>query len=576
MAPSGILVEAIRPCIFIISRKSISQSQILAEENQSIERTKKMPYTRFLLLSFLPVVVQSFSLHQQHKQQQSFLSKTTALQSSSLSSSSSFSSSVAVPASVIEKNLSGGDETLTVRVVRQSGPSVAFVTSVWPIRIMKNDSSSSPSSSSSKNRQQQSPPPLPRGQGLGSGSAFCVDSAGYLVTNYHVIESAHQIQKTESMTESIRQSILGNITSAVSNIKFFDTKQLVDSLKQQQSKKSRSEQQQQQRPLPQVYVRLDRSTRFQKCRIVDVKPELDLAVLKIEPNDDDSTNNDEDEQEELNIPALQFGSSSDLLVGQSVVAIGNPFGLDNSVSKGVVSALNRELQNGSGGRYSRPRMPTTTSNVIRNCIQTDCSINAGSSGGPLLTLQGKVVGVNTAIVTTTGSFAGIGFAVPTTDAIQPAVKHIIRQDKLKTRLFNNKGKGTKRPPAWLGVKLVRIARMDADSDDSLSSSSSKASNKESLLTKKNWILRVAPNSPAAEAGMRGLKWNKSNQGDDYNSTVVDYGDAIVAVNGQDVKTYQDLEQLVDKSVVGEQWTVTLEDAQGERRVVYLKLAERKE
>jgi S1-C subfamily serine protease len=524
--------------------------------------------------------VQSFSLHHQHHHPVVFGKTSTTTRTSPLQASSSI---VSVPASELEKNLSGGDETLTVRVVRQAAPSVAFVTSIWPIVSMTNDSSSSSKRSTKdkskqqqlkQQQQQQQPEQPPRGQALGSGSAFCVDSAGYLVTNYHVIERAYQIQQMEEMAESMRQSILGNITAALSNLKLFDTKQLVDGLEKQSSKS----QQQRRRPLPQVYVRVDQSSRFQKCRIVDVKPELDLAVLKIEQSSSDE--DEAEEVEELNIPALQFGSSSDLLVGQSVVAIGNPFALESSVSKGVVSALNRELMNGGGGRYnyySQPGMSTTSGNVIRNCIQTDCSINAGSSGGPLLNLQGKVVGVNTAIVTTTGSFAGIGFAVPTTDAIQPAVARMIRQDKLQNRFLNKDKKGKQqRPPAWLGVKLVRISAAAAGRDTTtdsrdVPSSSSKAASKESLLTtRKNWILRVAPNSPAAEAGMRGLQWNKNQD------SIVDYGDAIVAVNGQEVATYQALEQLVDKSVVGEQWTVTLEDAQGERRVVYLKLAERKE
>merc|ERR1740139_2009236 len=93
-----------------------------------------------------------------------------------------------------------------------------------------------------------------------------------------------------------------------------------------------------------------------------------------------------------------MGSSTSLLVGQKVIAIGNPFGLDQTVTAGVVSALNRNV--------------ATRRNTISNCVQTDAAINPGNSGGPLLNTKGQWIGVNTAIISTTGSNAGIGFAIP--------------------------------------------------------------------------------------------------------------------------------------------------------------------
>ena len=99
----------------------------------------------------------------------------------------------------------------------------------------------------------------------------------------------------------------------------------------------------------------------------------------------------------------------DIFCSLGLIAIGNPFGLDNSVTTGVVSALNQEFR--ASSRNSPSFMAAQQQRVIRNCIQTDCAINPGNSGGPLLNLQGQVIGVNTAIVTTSGSSSGIGFAV---------------------------------------------------------------------------------------------------------------------------------------------------------------------
>merc|ERR1712127_798361 len=113
------------------------------------------------------------------------------------------------------------------------------------------------------------------------------------------------------------------------------------------------------------------SASYHQCEIVDVVEELDVAVLKISNS-------------LPSLKALAYGSSSDLLVGQSLLAIGNPFGLDRTLSQGLVSALGRSVTGVAG-------------NAITNCIQTDAAINPGNSGGPLLTLSGEVVGVNTMI-----------------------------------------------------------------------------------------------------------------------------------------------------------------------------------
>ena len=146
-------------------------------------------------------------------------------------------------------------------------------------------------------------------------------------------------------------------------------------------------------------VTLNHSTELFDATLVGAEPDKDVAVLKVEAP-----------PEEL-VP-IAVGSSSDLLVGQSVLAIGNPFGLDNTLTTGVVSALGREVMGVNG----RP---------ITGCVQTDASINPGNSGGPLLDSSGRLIGVNTAIFSPSGASVGIGFAIPV-DTVRRIVNQIIR------------------------------------------------------------------------------------------------------------------------------------------------------
>jgi S1-C subfamily serine protease len=202
-------------------------------------------------------------------------------------------SALKVPASELESNLSDAERT-TVRVVRQAGPSVAFVTSVWPRSNSTRAESSAPGTGAPTTN-------LPLGQSLGSGSAFVVDAAGYLATNYHVIERAYQLQTAERTFQSVSDQVLGNISAATGlDVSNFFRCVLESSLPI--------------RPAPSVFVRLNSATRYQECRIVDVQPDLDLAVLQIVPDVDSS---------EVFQP-VSFGISSDLLVGQGLIAIGNP------------------------------------------------------------------------------------------------------------------------------------------------------------------------------------------------------------------------------------------------------------
>ena len=123
-----------------------------------------------------------------------------------------------------------------------------------------------------------------------------------------------------------------------------------------------------------------------QAEVIGVAPNYDLAVLRIK------------NARQLP-PPVALGSSNDLKVGQLAFAIGNPFGLDQSLTSGIISALKR-------------RLPTSSGREISNVIQTDTAINPGNSGGPLLDLAGRLIGVNTAIISPSGSSAGIGFAVP--------------------------------------------------------------------------------------------------------------------------------------------------------------------
>lgn len=482
---------------------------------------KALTFLVFLLCSIAPEVL-------------SFATRRCSTTSLNLARKASSRSAITVKTSELEKDLSP-DERTVVGVVRNSGPSVAFVTSVWP-RAARQRGSRNRRGAPEKQPSIQQDFSLPLGQSLGSGSGFVVDSSGYLVTNYHVIERAYMIQKTAEGYEGFLDHLAQNITTWTGA----PFKSVNGTLQKFLGLSSGGENQ---RPLPSVYVRVNSATNYQLCRIVDVKPESDVAVLKIIDRNG-AVSEEETKTTSGFVPLstpFKFGSSSDLLVGQSLIAIGNPFGLDNSVTTGVVSALDRDL------RANGAAMP------LKNCIQTDCAINPGNSGGPLLNLRGQVVGINTAIVSTSGSNAGIGFAVPS-DQIRPVVEKIVRQDIMKR-------KGRKQ--AWMGVKI--IARTQEAKRPQEAEPQAAVGN--STLCSKNWIVAVRRGSPAEKAGMRSLKIF------DQDASVT-YGDAIVAVSGNDVTTYAQIQAQMDRCVPGENIPVTLEDASGDRRVVYLTLVER--
>jgi len=236
-----------------------------------------------------------------------------------------------------------------------------------------------------------------------------------------------------------------------------------------------------------------------EAKVVGVAPEKDLAVLRITAPQD-------------RLVPLTRGTSSALLVGQRVLAVGNPFGLDHSLTVGVVSALGRELRSPSGRR-------------IRDVIQTDAAINPGNSGGPLLDSSGRLIGVNTAIFSPSGASAGIGFAVPV-DAVTRLVPQLIARGRAIQA-----GIGVSLIPdrynAQLGIEGVAIAE-------------------------------VAPDGPARRAGLQGVRLTPSRR--------LILGDRIVAVDGKPVKSEDDLRDAFESAGVGKTVTLTVVRGRARREV----------
>jgi S1-C subfamily serine protease len=230
------------------------------------------------------------------------------------------------------------------------------------------------------------------------------------------------------------------------------------------------------------------------AKLIGASPAHDIAVLRIRVP-------------ERQPPPLPIGESAELKVGQKVFAIGNPFGLDWSLTTGVVSAIDRSLP-AEDGRT-----------IIEHLIQTDAAINPGNSGGPLLDSSGRLIGINTAIFSPSGAYAGVGFAVPV-DTVNRVVPQLIA-----------KGKYT-RPV--LGITI----------DEQLTQLVAKR-----LGVKGVAVLRVEPGSPAEAAGLRGAK-----PAPDGNIVA---GDIITAVDGKPVDSAQRLVNRLDERKVGDSVRLTV-------------------
>jgi len=352
-----------------------------------------------------------------------------------------------------------------------------------------------------------------------------------MVTNFHVVQAAYRINSAYQQLHQRIQWIRTNATSVLgpSTSWLFDSPFLQGWLSGLEDITLHS-------PAA-VTVQLNSSTKYRTVRIVDVRPDIDVAVLQVLPESNVTT------AQEETFPYISFGSSSNLLVGQKVIAIGNPFGLDRTVTSGVVSALNRNF-------------PGVAGNTIRNCIQTDAAINPGNSGGPLLNSKGQVVGVNTAILTTSGSNAGIGFAVPVDD-VKKATEGIIRNDRMKNAVSNNAravpGSG------YVGVELAPESLIS--SLKNITTAGAIGLNTPGSAI----VIHVQPNSPASECGL--VPFSVTNG--------VIAGDKIIAVGGKPMKNFMEVEEEMMRRIQGEKLDLTVESLQdGTKRVVYVTLARR--
>jgi S1-C subfamily serine protease len=275
----------------------------------------------------------------------------------------------------------------------------------------------------------------------GSGSGFLWDTNGHIVTNYHVIEGAQQIEVSFGGDASLPATVVGT------------------------------------------------------------DPANDLAVIRVESIPD-------------GVQPVEVGTSTNLHVGQTAIVIGNPFGqFERTMTQGIVSALNRTIE-------------TDNSTVLRGVIQTDAAINRGNSGGPLLDSSGRLIGVNSAIYSPTGTSAGVGLAIPV-DKVVRVVPVLIAQGRF--------------PHPWLGFEELgyeispRLAQM------------LELPVRSGLL-----IAQLYRGSPADQAGMRGAQ-NEAIVG---NRRYLVGGDILTAIDGKPLARWEDLSAyLEEEAAVGQEVSV---------------------
>jgi len=248
-----------------------------------------------------------------------------------------------------------------------------------------------------------------------------------------------------------------------------------------------------------VFVRLD-SAEAVEARVVGAAPEYDLAVVKLA-------------KVPTRLRPIPLGSSSELKIGQSVYAIGNPYGLQRTLTQGIISALDREL-------------PTTDFREVAGVIQTDAAINPGNSGGPLLDSAGRLIGMNTAIRSASGSSAGVGFAIPV-DLVNRIVPLLIARGRA--------------PLPGIGISPVRPDQVARAGISGVV------------------IARVGPGTPAAQAGLQPLDPRSG-----------ELGDVIVAVNGRRIDTLSTFVAELDRVGVDNTAEITVERG-GKQRSVRLRV-----
>jgi S1-C subfamily serine protease len=251
-------------------------------------------------------------------------------------------------------------------------------------------------------------------------------------------------------------------------------------------------------------------------KVTGTDPENDLAVVKFDPKG------------RVVVP-VTFGSSANLKVGQKVLAIGNPFGLDRTLTTGIISALNRPLEN------------SEENSVIRSTIQTDAAINPGNSGGPLLNSRGELIGINSAIYSPSGASAGVGFAIPVNTA-RRVVDELLRYGVVRRGWIDI-------TPIQLFPALVSYFKLPV----------------------RNGVLVSEAGAAARQAGLRGGDQSSAVR---YGRTIIyGGGDIIVDVGGQKVGSYSDLLGALEQTKPGEVVTVKVIRS-GQEKSLNVKLVER--
>lgn len=226
------------------------------------------------------------------------------------------------------------------------------------------------------------------------------------------------------------------------------------------------------------------------AKVIGLDPYSDMAVIKVNAPDG-------------LLHPLEIGVSSDLLVGETAIAIGNPFGLANTMTVGVISAIGRQ-------------MDATDGYVVVDVIQTDAAINPGNSGGPLLNLKGEVIGMNTAIISSTNDFSGIGFAIPS-DTISREITSLIETGEYEH--------------PWLGISGYN---MFPDLAEAMGLDNS---------TKGTLVARVVEDGPAFEAGLEGSTTTATIGGFPFDIG----GDVIIGVNGLTMDSFYKLQVYLTRN-----------------------------
>jgi S1-C subfamily serine protease len=308
---------------------------------------------------------------------------------------------------------------------------------------------------------------------LGSGSGFVWDDRGHIVTNYHVVRNAKSAQV------AILTRILEDEDPSRSSSKKVFGKDTSDNIKPTSMRLSKTS----------VLANYKRSV--YKARVIGVDPGKDIAVLKVDAPVYD-------------LYPIEVGSSKAIRVGQMALAIGNPFGLDHTLTAGIISGIGREVTSPIG-------------QPISNVLQTDASINPGNSGGPLIDSSGRLIGMNTAIYSTSGGSAGIGFAIPI-DTVKYIVDILIRDGRVI------------RPV--LGISYLQSKQAKALG-----------------INRGVLVLDVPKDSPAYKAGMKGTHRTETG--------LVEIGDIIIKVAETDIENESDLFQALENFKPGDRVKVAV-------------------